>query len=584
MQPFVHRESEHALDNLLSMTNTVPVVAVVGLPIPVRGKLYNCAAVISQGEVLGVVPKTYIPNYSEFYEARWFTSGDYADEKTIMLCGHEVPFGTDLLFTSENGKIRFGVEICEDLWVPKSPSADLALAGAQIIINLSATDEMVGKDSYRCDLVRMQSAKLVSAYLYASTGVSESTTDLVFGGATYIAENGAMLSKGERFLSKSSYISADIDLRKLDAMRVHTNTFAVVGERKQYRSVSVPLRDDLDEDSITRTFDPHPFIPSEQSAMHERCQEIFSIQTNALARRLVASYSKNAVIGVSGGLDSTLALLVAVKTMDLLGRPHSDVIGITMPGFGTTSRTHDNAIGLMRALGVTIKEIDITKACIQHMADIELPDTDRSTTYENVQARERTQILMDYSNKVGGLVVGTGDLSELALGWCTYNGDHMSMYGVNAGVPKTLVRYVVRYAAENEMQREAKPFLLDIIDTPISPELLPADKDGKIAQKTEDFVGPYELHDFFLYNFLRFGFGPQRLYFMASRAFDGKYQQPVIKKWLITFLKRFFSQQFKRSVMPDGPKVGTVSLSPRGDWRMPSDATAAMWLSEAEEL
>ncbi len=582
--PFLQREAQLALDNILSMTNTVPIVAVVGLPLPVDGKLYNCAAVISQGELWGIVPKTYIPNYSEFYEMRWFASGATVTQQSIRICDKDVPFGTDLIFTDETKKLKFGIEICEDLWAPHAPSIDMALAGAQIILNLSASDDIVGKDSYRADLVRMHSATTCSAYVFASAGNGESTTDLVFGGAQYIAENGTMLARAERYATDSVITEADIDIRRLDSVRMRDNTFSSVSPAKSFRYIEVPLRTGQDEDMISRAFDPHPFIPSDNSQRNSRCHEIFNIQTHALARRMQASSSSKAVIGVSGGLDSTLALLVAVKTMDLMNRPHSDVVGITMPGFGTTSRTHDNAVGLMKALGITALEIDITEVCRKHMADIGLPADDRSVTFENLQARERTQILMDYANKINGLVVGTGDLSELALGWATYNGDQMSMYGVNAGVPKTLVRYVVSYAAENEMSQSAKTFLLDIIDTPISPELLPADNEGKIAQKTEDLVGPYELHDFFLYNFLRFGFGPRRLFFMASRAFDGVYAPSVIKKWLITFLRRFFSQQFKRSAMPDGPKVGSVSLSPRGDWRMPSDATAAMWLAEAEEL
>ncbi len=584
-QPFMLREAEQALDNITSMTATMPITAVVGMPVMLNGRLYNCAVVVSEGEIRGVVPKTFLPTYGEFYEGRWFSAPNAATPKEITLCKSTVPFGNDLIFSCPTSGVKFGIEICEDMWAPVAPSTFLALNGAQIIINISASNDYVSKDAYRADLIKMQSAKTISAYVYASSGKGESTTDLVFGGATYIAENGTMLARGERFAQTAHYVTADIDIEKLEALRLKTSTFYSPDTvNHPVRLIDIELRSDIDTDDITRKFDKHPFVPSDAANRAANCNEVFSIQTNGLAQRMAASHAAKAVIGVSGGLDSTLAILVAAKTMDLMGRPRTDVVGITMPGFGTTSRTHDNAIGLMKSLGVTIEEIDITKSCKQHLADLNVPETDRSVTYENAQARERTQILMDYSNKVGGIVVGTGDLSELALGWATYNGDQMSMYGVNAGVPKTLVRYVVEYVAETTMTEEAKKYLKDILATPISPELLPANADGEIDQKTEDLVGPYELHDFFLYNMLRFGFGPERLMMMALKAFDGIYTKPVIKKWLQTFTRRFFAQQFKRSCMPDGPKVGAISLSPRGDWRMPSDATAEMWLNIIEEL
>ena len=584
-QPFMLREAELALENIVSMTGTVPVIAVVGMPIAAMGRLYNCAVVISDGEIKGAVPKTYLPTYGEFYEGRWFSSPSPSTPNTITLAKTEIPFGTDLIFTCADQRVKFGIEICEDLWAPVAPSTFLALQGTQLIINISASNDYVAKDAYRANLIKMQSAKTISAYVYTSSGVGESTTDLVFGGATFIAENGTILARGERFQQSAHYITADVDIERLEAMRLRTSTyFSPDTANHPVRIVPVSLRGDLEPDSINRSFTRTPFIPSDEDGRAANCAEIFNIQTNGLAQRMRASRAAKAVIGVSGGLDSTLALLVAAKTMDLMGRPRTDVIGITMPGFGTTSRTHNNALGLMDSLGITSLEIEITTACRQHLADIQLSESDRSVTYENAQARERTQILMDYANKVGGIVVGTGDLSELALGWATYCGDQMSMYGVNAGIPKTLVKYVVKHVADTALSDKPRHFLKDIIDTPISPELLPADEHGNINQKTEDLVGPYELHDFFLYHILRFGFGPERIMLLATKAFDGIYPRPVIKKWLATFLRRFFAQQFKRSCMPDGPKVGIVSLSPRGDWRMPSDSTAEMWLNVLEDL
>ena len=585
LQPFMLREAEIALDSIVNMTSTMPIAAVIGMPVMANSRLYNCAVVITEGEIKGAVPKTYIPTYGEFYEGRWFCSPDATTPKEVTICKSTVAFGNDLIFTCPTSGVKFGIELCEDMWAPIAPSTFLALQGAQIIINISASNDYVTKDAYRADLVKIQSAKTISAYVYTSAGCGESTTDLVFGGATYIAENGTILARGNRYEQEAHYVTADIDIEKLESLRLKSTTFCSPDTANHpARFIEVALRTDFDTDGITRKFDRLPFVPSNTSDRAANCEEVFSIQTNGLAQRMRASHASKALIGVSGGLDSTLAILVAAKTMDLLGRPRTDVVGITMPGFGTTSRTRNNAIGLMKSLGVTIEEIDITASCRQHLADLGVSEDDRSVTYENAQARERTQILMDYANKVGGIVVGTGDLSELALGWATYNGDQMSMYGVNAGVPKTLVRYVVEYVSETSMTEESKGYLKDILDTPISPELLPAEKNGEIRQKTEDIVGPYELHDFFLYHMLRFGFGPERLFMMAQKAFDGVYTRVVIKKWLTTFIRRFFAQQFKRSCMPDGPKVGAISLSPRGDWRMPSDATAEMWLNILEEL
>ena len=585
LQPFMLREAEIALDSIVNMTSTMPIAAVIGMPVMANSRLYNCAVVITEGEIKGAVPKTYIPTYGEFYEGRWFCSPDATTPKEVTICKSTVAFGNDLIFTCPTSGVKFGIELCEDMWAPIAPSTFLALQGAQIIINISASNDYVSKDAYRADLVKIQSAKTISAYVYTSAGCGESTTDLVFGGATYIAENGTILARGNRYEQEAHYVTADIDIEKLESLRLKSTTFCSPDTADHpARFIEVALRTDFDTDGITRKFDRLPFVPSNTSDRAANCEEVFSIQTNGLAQRMRASHATKALIGVSGGLDSTLAILVAAKTMDLLGRPRTDVVGITMPGFGTTSRTRNNAIGLMKSLGVTIEEIDITASCRQHLADLGVSEDDRSVTYENAQARERTQILMDYANKVGGIVVGTGDLSELALGWATYNGDQMSMYGVNAGVPKTLVRYVVEYVSDTSMTEESKGYLKDILDTPISPELLPAEKNGEIRQKTEDIVGPYELHDFFLYHMLRFGFGPERLFMMAQKAFDGVYTRVVIKKWLTTFIRRFFAQQFKRSCMPDGPKVGAISLSPRGDWRMPSDATAEMWLNILEEL
>ncbi len=581
LQPYFLSEAESALDDVLSLTHTLPITAVIGIPIAHANKIFNCAAVISLGEIKGIVPKTYMPNYGEFYEARWFTSGTESP-KEITLCGQTVPMGRDLLFNL--GGVTFGIEVCEDLWVPIPPSSLMATAGAEVIVNLSASDEVTCKHNYLRSLIANQSARLMAAYVYSSSGFGESSTDLVFSGNAMICENGTFLAEGKRFSSELQVVTADIDILKIRSQRLRCNTFASVLEKPEFRIIEIEERNDVDKFETRREFEPHPFIPVDNRTMDERCSEIFNIQINGFAQRYLASHAKRAVIGISGGLDSTLALLVACRTMDKLGLPRTNVLGITMPGFGTTGRTYNNAVNLVRSLGAELREISIRDACMQHFSDINLPPADRSVSYENSQARERTQILMDVANMENGLVVGTGDLSELALGWATYNGDHMSMYGVNCGVPKTLVRHLVQWIAYDNTDTQAKSYLLDIVETPISPELLPADESGNIAQKTEDLVGPYELHDFFLYNFVRFGFSPSRLFFMATHAFDGQYTDSTIKKWLIVFLRRFFNQQFKRSALPDGPKVGSVSLSPRGDWRMPSDAQVTLWIAEAENI
>lgn len=581
-QPFLLEQAEQALGRLVEQTASYPIISLVGMPIAVENHIYNVAVIFGMGTIYGVVPKTYLPNYNEYYEVRWFASGAELKTDTLTLCGQTVPFAKELLF--ESGKICFAVEICEDLWVPIPPSSHHALAGANLLINLSASNEMTGKHTYLRSLITQQSARTLSAYLYCSCGFGESSTDIVFAGNGLIAENGILVKEAERFSLEEQLTIADVDIERLMTLRRKTNTFADYTPRTPYRRIVVPLRSDRASYAITRTFDPHPFIPQQAEAMQERCEEIVNIQVNGLAQRIHHTGARHAVIGISGGLDSTLALLITARTFDKLQIPRTAITGITMPGFGTTGRTHSNALKLMEQMGVTTDEINICEACKIHFRDIGLDANDRSTTYENAQARERTQILMDIANRDGGLVIGTGDLSELALGWATYNGDHMSMYGVNSGVPKTLVRYLVRWIADLPESASIRSCLLDIIDTPISPELLPASREGEILQKTEELVGPYELHDFFLYHFVRFGYRPAKLHFMARQAFGEKYPSSEIKKWLIVFLRRFFSQQFKRSALPDGPKVGSISLSPRGDWRMPSDASVSEWLREAESL
>lgn len=550
----------------------------VGLPWEKDGKLYNVAAVISDGELLGLVPKRFLPAYSEFYEERNFTPGE--EEVTwVTVNGKRVSFGSKILFSCPEVRgLSVAAELCEDLWTPMPPSISHAMAGATVIVNLSASDETTGKNSYRRNLISGQSARLLCGYVYASAGEGESSTDLVFGGHNVIAENGVILAESPLF--KNSRIVTELDIQRLRADRRKQTTFSV-GGREGYEEVLFHLEER--ETKLTRFIDPAPFVPSDERRKAQRCEEIFSIQAMGLKKRLKHTGCKNVTVGISGGLDSTLALLVTARAFDLLGIDRSSITAVTMPCFGTTDRTYKNACELTRRLGASLKEVDIKKAVRQHFSDIGHSEEDHDVTYENCQARERTQVLMDIANQSGGMVIGTGDMSELALGWATYNGDHMSMYGVNASVPKTLVRHLVRYYADTCKDERLSAVLLDILDTPVSPELLPP-KDGKIAQKTEDLVGPYELHDFFLYYILRFGFRPAKIYRLALLAFEGTYDKEVILKWLKTFYRRFFAQQFKRSCLPDGPKVGTVAVSPRGDLRMPSDASAAIWLAELEGL
>lgn len=583
LKPFLAQAAERVLGALLRRTESLDVVFLVGLPVVAGNVLLNAAAVCFRGEILGVIPKTYLPNYKEFYEQRWFASSLEWGGGEVELCGQPVPAGTDLLF--EAAGMKFGVELCEDLWAVVPPSSRAVLQGADVIFNLSASNALAGKHAYVRELVAQQSARGLCGYVYASCGFGESTTDVVFGGNALIYENGTPLAFSERFSMQAQLITGEIDVERLRAERLTNSTFrqdAAFEAAEPYEVIESGLAP-LPVTHLTRSISPLPFVPK-GSRLDENCQEIFNIQTTGLATRLLHAHAKTAVIGVSGGLDSTLALLVCAKTFDKLGLSRKGIIGVTMPGFGTTDRTYQNAQVMMKSLGITWREVDIKKACRQHFADIGHDEKVKDVTYENVQARERTQILMDVANQTGGIVIGTGDLSELALGWATYNGDHMSMYGVNAGVPKTLVRSLVLWAARHETNKKTKAVLEDIADTPISPELLPADKHGKIAQKTEDLVGPYELHDFFLFYFLRYGFGPGKIYFLAKQAFEKKFSAAVIKKWLKVFFRRFFAQQFKRSCLPDGPKVGAVALSPRGDWRMPSDASADAWLAEAESL
>ena len=574
-------KSEEGLLRLLDFTRQLDIVCVVGLPVQAGGLLLNCAAVIQSGTLLGVVPKTYLPNYGEFYEKRWFASSQDLNTTNIYLAGTPITLSAEpKLF--QMGDVKFGVEICEDVWAPIPPSNNLTMAGADIIVNLSASDELIGKHRYLRSLIAQQSARTMSGYVYASSGFGESTQDVVYGGNAMIFENGRLLVEGDRFSFQPQLKSAQIDVERLRTERYANSTFinAQRGAHAVHIAAKTPIGKSFE---LTRPVDPHPFIPSDQE-MSETCEEILNIQTAGLAKRLMHTNCQHVVLGISGGLDSTLALLVCVRTFDKLGLDRKGIIGVTMPGFGTSDRTHDNAASLMQSLGISQMEISIAKAVTQHFEDIGHDASIHDATYENSQARERTQILMDLANKCNALVVGTGDLSELALGWATYNGDHMSMYGVNGGVPKTLIQYLVRYNAQLPQFAAVHDTLIDIVDTPISPELTPADEQGNIQQKTEDLVGPYELHDFFLYYMLRFGFRPAKIYMLAQRAFEGAYDNQTIKKWLTTFCRRFFSQQFKRSCLPDGPKVGSISLSPRGDWRMPSDACSTLWIKECEEL
>lgn len=592
LQQMLLESAETAMMMLLDFTRQLDIISIVGLPVVVGDLLLNCAAIIQHGKILGLVPKTYLPNYREFYEKRWFASAQDLRETTVRFAGHRITVTPDpqIFITSEGA--QFGVENCEDVWAPAPPSNKLALAGAELIFNLSASDELSGKHTYLKSLLAQQSARTITGYIYSSCGFGESTQDVVFGGNALIYENGSLIAEGERFSLEPQMRIAQIDIEKLRSERRTNSTYvnaqrnvkyAIRSGRYSVHNIEMLAPFNRRDFVLEREIDAHPFIPHE-AEMGVTCEEIFNIQLMGLAKRIVHTGAKHLILGISGGLDSTLALLVCVKAFDKLGMNRKDIIGVTMPGFGTTDRTYRNAITLMGSLGVTIREISIADAVEQHFKDIGHDISVHDVTYENAQARERTQILMDLSNELGGIVVGTGDLSELALGWATYNGDHMSMYGVNASVPKTLIQHMVRYVAESGVDEKSRVTLLDIVDTPISPELTPADESGEIRQKTEDLVGPYELHDFFLYYFLRFGFRPKKLFFLACQAFEGVYDEIIVQKWLVVFLRRFFSQQFKRSCLPDGPKVGNVSLSPRGDWRMPSDASSAIWLAEAESL
>lgn len=594
-QPTLLNSAMRQLGFLQQVTKEAHVTAVVGLPVRYRGRLYNCAAVIQYGEILGIVPKCYLPNYDEFYEKRWFSSGlkldlpAGKDYNIIDIDSHAIPFGINLLFRIENAK--FGVEICEDMWVPNPPSTAMSVAGADIIANLSATNEVINKHSFLISLIKERSSRCKCGYVYASAGAGESSSDLVFSGNAIIAEDGQILKKSDRFLRVEGFCMADIDVEKLRNTRQRQSSFGqndivlpTFGSEEFTATQAEPA-------DLLRDINPYPFLSSDKATFEEQCEEIITIQAWGLEQRLIATHCKCLVIGISGGLDSTLALLVAVKAFDDLGLDRKGIIGVTMPGFGTSERTHSNATDLMERMGITHIEINISEAVKQHFKDIDHDIDVHDATYENAQARERTQILMDLANKYGGMVLGTGDLSELALGWCTYNGDHMSMYSVNASVPKTLIRPLVRRVAQ-EYDDDTRRILEDIVSTPISPELVPTDTEGNIAQKTEDLVGPYDLHDFFIYHFVKEGFPPSKIFALACKAFaEGPYDderptfsKQTIKKWLIVFLRRFFNQQFKRSCMPDGPKVGPVSFSPRGDWRMPSDAVSKLWISEAEAI
>ncbi len=578
--------AERALARLLRETASLPMVIAVGLPVAQDGRLFNGAAVLQKGRLLGVVPKTFLPGYNEFYEERWFSSAREVQQGQVLLAGTAAPFGTDLLFgVSDEPGVTLAVEVCEDLWAPIPPSSRHAVAGATVILNPSASPDLVAKAEYRRELVRQQSGRTLSAYVFANAGVHESTTDLVFGGHLLVAENGTLLAEGERFRRDGDLVVTDVDTERLRVERTRLTSFAdaVYPPGGAYRRLALEGIAAPSPHRLRRPIDPHPFVPSDPATLDERCHEIFSIQTAGLARRLEHTGLRRVVLGLSGGLDSTLALLVCVRTFDLLGLPRDGILAVTMPGFGTSERTLASARRLAAAARASLREIDIRAACELHIRDIGLDPEDRaSVTYQNLQARERTQILMDLSNKEGGLVVGTGDLSELALGFCTFAGDHISMYDVNASVPKTLVRKLVGWVADHHGGAEERAVLREVLDTPVSPELVPPGRDGAIAQRTEEILGPYELHDFFLFCLVRLGAGPRKILFLAGHAFASAYDSATIRRWLRVFLTRFFDQQFKRSVMPDGPKVGSVSLSPRGDWRMPSDASKEAWLRELE--
>lgn len=570
-------EAEKALNKILDYTNNLDIICIIGMPIKAENQLFNTAVVIQKGKILGIVPKTFIPNYGEFYERRWFASSKNANKKEIEILDQKVPFGIDLLFKDkENNEICFGIEICEDIWAVEPPSNKLALLGANIIFNLSASNEVIGKKEYRRDLVKMQSAKTISGYVYCSSGVNESTADLVFSGESMIFENGSCLINNQRFNFESNMIFTEIDTKRLANDRRKNISFMGNPVDLEYREIKINIPDNIE--NLTREYSKTPFVPEDKKKISEICEEILNIQSYGLAKRLLHTNINKTIIGISGGLDSALAFLVIIKAYEVLNLPKENIIAITMPGFGTTSRTHKNSIKLINAYGAAFREIDITKSSLQHFEDIGHDKNIKDVTYENAQARERTKILMDIANKENGLVVGTGDLSELALGWCTYNGDHMSMYALNTSIPKTLVEYIIKWVADNSKE-EYKNIINDILDTPISPELLPPDEKDNIEQKTEEQVGPYILHDFFLYHFLRYGAEPKKIYILACKTFKNDFKKEDIKHWLQVFIKRFFTQQFKRNCMPDGPKVGTVSLSPRGDLRMPSDASYNIWLN-----
>ena len=572
-------KSYEGLKDLVDYSKDKMIVIIVGSPIKCENKLYNCAVVINNGKILGIVPKTYIPNYNEFYEMRWFKSSNDLKIKEINLFNEIVPIGVDLIFTSKlDDELKFGVEICEDVWSLYPKSNDYASSGASIIFNLSASNETIGKYDFRKELIKMQSVKTISGYVYSSSGINESSTDLLFSGSSLIYENGKLLSENNRFDFNSNLIYSDVDIKRLVNDR-RKNTSFISNTDKEYINIYFTTSKN---NLISRKYSKYPFVPSNEEKREERCKEIINIQSSALAKRLKHTNIQKCVIGVSGGLDSTLAFLVIKKAFEKLKIDNKNIIAVTMPGFGTTNRTYENALDLIKINNATLKEIDIKKACLVHYSDIDQDINNHDITYENAQARERTKILMDIANKENALVIGTGDLSELALGWCTYNGDHMSMYSVNSSIPKTLVKYLVKYIADTD--KKNKKVLYDILSTPISPELLPADEKGNIKQITEDKIGPYILHDFYLYHFFRYGASPKKIYMLAVNTFENEYSKEEILKWLKVFIKRFFTQQFKRSCMPDGVKVGSISLSPRGDLRMPSDASYNIWIKELEEI
>lgn len=581
LQDKLIKDSIIGLEYVLSETKSLNIISIIGMPISTNNALFNCGVVINRGKLLGIIPKTYIPNYKEFYECRWFSSSLNLDINEIELLGQKVPIGCDLLFQDrKNPNITFAIEICEDLWVVTPPSNDYAKSGATIIFNLSSSNELIGKHNYRKNLISSQSSKTISAYIYASSGMLESTSDILFGGASLIYENGTLLKEGERFLTESNIIYQDIDVLRLVNDRRVNKSFNFSSDNKIYRRINIDIHNNISK--LERKYSKYPFVPKDDILRNERCLEIINIQSSALARRLIQLNYPKCVIGMSGGLDSTLAFLVTVRAFEKLNLDNKDIIGITMPGFGTTDRTYNNSIKLVESYNATLKEINIKEACTIHMKDIGLNPTDISITYENIQARERTQILMDVANMEKGIVIGTGDLSELALGWCTYNGDHMSMYSVNSSIPKTLIRYLVKWFMDNE-KGIRHDILKDILSTPISPELLPPDKYGNIVQKTENSIGPYVLHDFFLYHFLRYGVRPKKLYFLALHTFNDFSREDILN-YLKIFINRFFTQQFKRNCVPDGIKVGSISLSPRGDLRMPSDMEYKSYLKELDEL